>query len=87
MDALILLFGVASVAFLIIKENKCPRIEDSGSFNIISEPNSDYEEYEITKGKKLKYLFSPTVIVFTVLAVASMAVTLIAILLGGSWGI
>ena len=76
-----------SLLFLIRKRAQKPDYEDVGSFGVIHEPDIDYEEYRTTKGKKLKMLLSPTTIVFAVLSIASMAITLVSILLAGALGL
>ncbi len=85
MDIVIVAIGAVSVIFLINKMGQHASYEDAGSFGIIYEPNYDYEEYRITKGKKIKMLFSPTTIIFAVLSIASMAITLVSIILSGAF--
>lgn len=87
MDVAIVSVGVVSLLFLIRKRAQKPDYEDVGSFGVIHEPDIDYEEYLTTKGKKLKMLLSPTTIVFAVLSIASMAITLVSILLAGALGL
>ena len=87
MDIAIVSVGAVSLLFLIRKRAQKLTYEDIGSFGVIHEPDIDYEEYCITKGKKLKLLLSPTTIVFAVLSIASMAITLVSILLSGALGL
>ena len=80
----IITIGVLAVVFLVKKISLQTNFSDKGSFGVVLEPNSDYEELPITEGKKLKYLFSPTIIIFIVFAAFSMVTTLLAIF-GGAF--
>ena len=83
MNIVIVSLGAVSVFFLVKKNAQRSSYEDIGSFGVIHDPNFDYEEYSVTKGKKLKMLLSPTTIVFAVISIVSMGTTLIAIILAG----
>ena len=80
----IIAFGAFSVVFLLAKKYLRPRPIDVGSFGVIHEPDSDYAEYTVTKGKKVKLLLSPTVIAFSVIAIISIASMLLTVLLMGA---
>ena len=79
MNIAIVSIGVLAIVFFVKKISSQNDFSNRGSFGVICEPNSDYEELPITKGKKFKYLFSPTVIIFVVLASFLMVATLLTI--------
>lgn len=83
----VLVAGAVSLLVLLTRHGKTERPEDSGSFGKIYPVGMDYEEYPITRGKRVKLFFSPTMIIFTVIAVSSIATTLLSVLLSGALGL
>ena len=47
---------------------------------MICDPNFDHAEYTVTNGKRLKLLLSPTVIVFSVIALVSIVFMLLTVI-------
>lgn len=84
LEGTIMIAGAVSVVILLILRAKRPKPEEHGSFGMVYEPSLEYAARPLTKGKKARAFFSPTMIVFTALSCVSMVSTLLAVMVAGA---
>ncbi|MBQ9086257.1 MAG: CPBP family intramembrane metalloprotease [Clostridia bacterium] len=83
LELLVMVLGVISILVLLFLRAKQEKPEENGSFGVIFAPSLTYETHHVTKKRKLYLFFSPTMIIYFVLAGVSTALTVIYLLL--SW--
>lgn len=81
LELAVLVLGAISVILLLRHRRRQPKPEEQGSFGVILEPSLTYEEYPLTRGRKLTNFFSPAMIVFLVLSCVTMLTTLLSLML------
>ena len=80
----VMIVGAISVAVLLLVHRKRKKPEDQGSFGVVFEPDLEYASRPITKTKRLRPFFSPTMIVFLVLSCVSMLSTALMLMIMGA---
>ncbi|MBE6547241.1 MAG: CPBP family intramembrane metalloprotease [Ruminococcaceae bacterium] len=83
-ELLVILAGMFSVFGLLMLHRKRRRPEDSGSFGVVFAPSVDYQRYPTSEKQTLKGFFTPSMIVFVILAGLTMAGTFLTLLALGA---
>lgn len=73
-DLVIVIVGVIALILIIANKDKEPKIEEVGSFGVNSDIGLDFEEVSLglSRGKKIRHFFSPTVIAYSLICLFSI---------------
>lgn len=80
-ESLILTLGIISIIIIGIKEKKKKDIYTEGSFGVLLEPSDDYKEKKISFDAPKAFFRSPTVLIYTILTIATIALQVLLIFL------
>lgn len=77
LEMFVIVSGAICLSFLLWRENKKVRPEDTGSFGVVYESQADFAEYPVTRAKRIALFFSPIMIVYLALVATTMLTTLL----------
>lgn len=77
LELTVLVLGGISLAVLLIRHWRTPKAEDGGSFGRLYEPDPDFSYVPITRRARMRLFFAPSMVVYTVLSVLTMAGTML----------
>ena len=84
LELTVLVLGGVSLTVLLVRRMRRARPEDGGSFGKLYEPGVDFAYVPTTRGAKVRLFFSPSMVVYTVLSVLTMAGTFFLLLIAGA---
>ena len=86
MELFIVLAGAVAMIILLLVHRNRKKPEESGSFGVIFGPDLEYADRPISKNRRLRSFFSPTMIVFLVLSCVNMISTALVLMIAGAMG-